>query len=236
MDDCVIAIKAYLKDNDRIEKEYQAARNAVVRENKRITDMNEKNEKDFSARRAEYKKKISEDTYPDEANWADCGTLYPTNKWVYLSRHRSDGGLSKWICVYKYSEAEINRLMSVWDDENKFVPVATQPLPVKTRNTININCCTNKIDLSDSDQAKMELKNVKQKCDQKLSNGDGDSVNKDPDSEVIVTPETDTTNDKNENENEKENKNKLLIIIIIIICIIFISGMGLTAYFILKKK
>jgi hypothetical protein len=232
MDDCVTAINNYLKDNDRLEKEYQAARDAVVKENKRITDKNAEDLKAYSARRAEYAKATSDFQLQDHANWANCGTVPDSSKWVYVWRRRSDGDFSNYICYYRRTDAEVNRLMSVWDDENKFVPLAIQPIPVKTRNTLNINCCTNRIDLSDSDQAKMELKNVKQKCDQNLSNGDGDSVNKDPDSEVIVTPETDTTND----ENEKENKNKLKIIIIIIIFIIFISGMGLAAYFILKKK
>jgi len=231
MDDCVTAINNYLKDNDRIEKEYQAARDSVVKENKRITDKNDEDLKAYSARRAAYKTLQQKERKNDIGNLSGCGSLTDaSDKWV-LDSYSQDNVFSKYSCWYKYSDVHINRLMSVWDDENKFVPVAIQPVPVKSPTSLNINCCTNKINLANADQAKFELQNVKQKCDQTLSNGDGDSNKKDP--EVIETPKTDTSNDEN------ENKNKLKIIIIIIICIIFISGMGLTAYFIYnnsKKK
>jgi hypothetical protein len=168
-DNCITAINKYIKNHDSIMATFNSEYESVKANNKKLTDLNEQNEKDHATKRAAYQNKINE-TKDDEANFTNCGSMADSNLWSYVSSHRSDGPFSNWICVYRRTIAEQNRLMSVWDDENKFIPHTIQPLPTPPNDTVNLNCCSNKIDLSNSDQARIQLKNVDQKCNQNITN------------------------------------------------------------------
>ena len=239
-DSCITAVKDYLIENDRIMKDFYSRYDSAEAEKKRITDLNERKQKEHATARAVYLKGIQDKTHDDHANFTNCGSNPDPTKWAYITWRRSHGDLSNRVCIYRYTDAEINRLMNVWNDEHKIIPIDIPSLPVPPTNTATINCCNNQINLSDSNVAKDALNRVEQRCNQSIDikngggggGGGGGDTNNNPDSKVITTDTTDTTS-----IDEKENNNKLIIIIII--CIIFLLGMGLTAYFIYnnsKKK
>jgi hypothetical protein len=178
-DNCITAINRYIKNHDIIMAKFNSEYESVKANNKQLADSNEQNEKDHATKRAAYQNKINEFRLDDIANNTNCGSISDPSKWTYVSSDRPNI-FSKWVCRYRYSPTEINRLMSVWDDENKFIPHTISPLPTPPNDTVNLNCCSNKIDLSDSVMAKDALKNVDQKCNQSITNnnrdgGSGDS-------------------------------------------------------------
>jgi len=206
-DNCITAINTYIKNHDNIMAKFNSEYESVKANNKQLADLNEQNEKDHATKRAAYQKEIDAFTKDDIGNNTNCGSLPDSSKWVDVSRDRPNI-FSKWVCKYRYSPTEINRLMIVWDDENKFIPHTIPPLPTPPNDTVNLNCCSNKIDLSDSVMAKDALKNVDQKCNQSITNnnrdggsgtgsgsgdsdsggGDGDSTNnKNTDSETSTS-------------------------------------------------
>ena len=172
-DNCITAINRYIKNHDSIMAKFNSEYESVKANNKQLTDLNEQNEKDHATNRAAYQKEIDAFTKDDIGNNTNCGSLPDSSKWVDVSRDRPNI-FSKWVCRYRYSPTEISRLMSVWDDENKFIPHTIPPLPTPPNDTVNLNCCSNTIDLSDSAQARIELKNVDQKCNQSITNNNRD--------------------------------------------------------------
>ena len=245
-DNCITAINKYIKDHDMIMNKFNSEYESTKTENKRLTDLNEQNQKDYATKRAAYQKTIQEKILNDEANNTNCGSNPDPTKWEYVNATRPNI-FSKWICNYRYNDAEINRLMNVWDDENKFIPHTIPPLPTPPHDTLNVNCCSNKIDLTDSVMAKDALKNVDQKCNQSITNnnrdggnggggngnrGGGDSGgdssggdsggNKNPNSETSTT-----------DQNAKKRKT-IIIILVIFLFIILLLAIGVGVYLVYK--
>jgi hypothetical protein len=246
-DNCITAINKYIKNHDMIMNKFNSEYESTKTENKRLTDLNEQNQKDYATKRAAYQKTIQEKILNDEANNTNCGSNPDPTKWVYVNATRPNI-FSKWICNYRYNDDEINRLMSVWDDENKFVPHTIPPLPTPPSDTVNLNCCSNKIELSGIDMAKEALQNVEQKCNQSITNnnrdggngnrgnrgngnrdgGDsrggngGNGGNKNPNSETSTT-----------DQNAKKRKT-IIIILLIFLFIVLLLAIGVGVYLVYK--
>jgi hypothetical protein len=226
-DNCITAINKYIKNHDSIMAKFNSEYESVKANNKQLTDLNEQNEKDHATKRAAYQNEINQ-TKDDNANFTNCGSMPDSSLWSYVSQRRSDGPFSNWICVYRRTIPEQNRLMSVWDDENKFIPVAIPPLPTPPNDTVNLNCCSNKIDLSNSDQARIQLKNVDQKCNQSITNNnrDGGSGSGSGSGSDSDGGDGDSTNNKNTDSetstSDQDAKRRKIIIAVSIFLFIFL--------------
>jgi hypothetical protein len=69
-------------------------------------------------RRYAYETQIKNEIRKDVGNIANCGTLPDGQGWVYVNSSR-DNIFSKWVCEYKRTDAEVKRLMDIWDNKNK---------------------------------------------------------------------------------------------------------------------
>ena len=67
-----------------------------------------------SQKRYEYETQIKNEIRKDVGNIANCGTLPDGQGWVYVNSSR-DNIFSKWVCEYKRTDAEVKRLMDIWD-------------------------------------------------------------------------------------------------------------------------
>jgi len=246
-DNCITAINIYIENQDKIMDKFNSEYESVKASNKRITDLNEQNEKNHATNRANYQKVIDAVTKDDIGNNINCGSLPDPSRWVDVSRYR-DNIVSKWVCKYRYSPTEINRLMNVWDDENKFIKHSIQDLPTPpSGDTLNLNCCSNKINVSNSDQARIELKNIDQTCNQSITNnnrdgGDSDSGggdSGDDDSTNNKNTESETTNNKNtESEtstSDQDAKRRKIIIALSIFLFIFVSLVIIVGVYLVYK-
>jgi len=230
---CVAAVQNYIINTDKLIEDFNNRYEIAVARNKIITDLNKINEKAFYTMRAVYQNKINEFRLRDEANFFNCGTIADSTKWTYVDSWRQNAG-SNLVCIYKYSPTEIKRLMDVWDNQHKFVADTIPPLPNPPNISAVITCCNNGINLTlkDSNDAKAVLKQINQMCGQNVCVGDDCNNTPTP---TPPTPDPTPDPDPQPETNTKSNENNKLILIIVI-CIIFLLVIGLSAYFIYKKK
>ena len=219
-DSCIQATNDYIKTYNEKQADFIARYKAVQKQNDKINAENNQNEKKYKSDMAAYETQQRAVRKQDTGNLSGCGTLTDASDVWVLDSWSQDNVFSKFACSYKYTDVQINRLLDIWKNKNAFVPKKLIHYPTQEKVSLTIQCCSNRIDLTDAVMAAKALENVHQICNESITNnggnggngGNGDSQNNDPDSDV----------DNSGTQIDNSSTKKIIIIIIICVVLLFI--------------
>jgi hypothetical protein len=175
---------------------YVAKVTDIDNQNLKISAENKKAEEKYRSDMADYETQQRAVRKSDIGNLSNCGNLTDASDVWTLDSYSRDNVFSKFVCLYRYTDIQIKRLMDNWKLKNPFIPKKQ----IKQPNPPNLQCCSNIINLAGSTMSKDALENIRQSCDQTINNnrggndtggngtGDnsGSSQNDDPNSKYIT--------------------------------------------------
>jgi len=227
-DSCITATNNYIANYNKNHADFIARYKHVQNINIKIDADNKKAKEKHDSDMAAYETQQRAVRKQDIGNVIDCGTL-PDASDVWILDSSSACFACKHVCLYRYTDIQIKRLMDNWKLKNPFIPKKQikQPKPP------NLQCCSNIINLAGSTMSKDALENIRQSCDQTINNnrggnntggngngggngGDNSSQNNDPNSQYNT--------DGTQIDNSSTKKIILGIVIIGIILVPVIIG------------